>query len=84
LRYWSFGSRLQYNQSNALSLNRGNYGSLQGQLHASRHLVRAIHVVLTYSLRSYGSRDFSNYRRTVNVATFGFTFSPGDVPLRVW
>ena len=84
LRYWSFSSNVQYHRSNALSLNRGHYGGFEGQLHASRHLVHSIHLVLTYSLRNYQSNDFDNYRRTVNVATLGFTFAPGDVPLRVW
>jgi hypothetical protein len=84
LRRWSLTATLGYSNSNALSLNRGNYGNAIGQFHVSRHLIHSVHVVMTYSLRSYLSKDFSNFNRTVNVVTFGFTFAPGDIPLRVW
>lgn len=84
LRHWSFNVTAQSNRSKAYGNIPGRYGDDGGSLNASRQIARSLHFVLGISGNRYVSPDFPQYNRPIYVARFGFGWSPGDVPLRLW
>jgi hypothetical protein len=44
----------------------------------------ATHGVLSFNARRYGSGDFQNYNKWAYGVRLGLSFSPGDIPLRLW
>lgn len=83
IHQWNFGVSGGYSALAGIGQTLQPYSSFIGGAGFTYNLTRAIHLVgrydsrhqqITYAgLRAYGSR-----------ATFGFSFSPGDVPLSLW
>ncbi len=84
LRRWSMGANVAYSRGKSLGNILGEYDTTTAGLSASRSLLRYIHMVLAYDLRSYSSPGLTNYNRTTYEARIGLGFAPGDVPLRLW
>jgi hypothetical protein len=84
LRRWSFNFNTAYSRAGGLSTQNTRYGSVMATVAASRQIARSLHFIASYSARQYQSPDFNKYNRLVYVATMGFGFTPGDVPLRLW
>ena len=62
----------------------GQYGSYSANLSASRQIVKMTHGVLSFFLRRYDSGDFQNYNKWSYGVNLGVSFSPGDIPVRLW
>ncbi len=84
IRRWSINSNLGYNRSRSLGNVIGEYSSTSGTISASRTLGRSLNLVGSVSARSYGSNDFSAYKRLIYTAQIGLGFTPGDIPMRLW
>ena len=84
LRRWSFNFNTAYSRASGLSTQNTRYGNVMATVAASRQIARSLHFIASYSARQYQSPDFNKYNRLVYVATMGFGFTPGDVPLRLW
>jgi hypothetical protein len=42
------------------------------------------HGVLSFNARKYDSPDFKNYNKWTYGVSLGLSFSPGDIPVRLW
>lgn len=84
LRNWSFGAAAAYDRASAQGTITGRYADDSGTLTMSRLIARHISFILTASLRRYSSPTFVNYNRTIEQATVGLGYSPGDIPIRIW
>jgi hypothetical protein len=84
VRRWSLNALTSYIRAESVGNYRGIYSSVMGGLTASRQLMRSVHFVAGYDVRTYDSPDFHNYNRLVQEARIGLGFTPGDVPLRIW
>ena len=42
------------------------------------------HGVFTFYARKYDSGDFQNYNKWAYRVNLGLSFSPGDIPIRLW
>jgi len=62
----------------------GNYGSYSANLAVSRQVARYTHGVLGLYLRKYDSGDFQNYNKWAYGINLGVSFTPGDIPVRLW
>jgi hypothetical protein len=84
VRHWSFGTQFNYSKSKAISNVVGKYDNISGGVSASRKIARSIHGVADFNIRQYDSRSFGAYNRLIYRASVGLSWSPGDMPLRVW
>jgi hypothetical protein len=84
LRRWSFDAHISYYRAKSLGNIIGLYDTATGGFALSRVLLRYVHLVLGYDIRSYSSPGFANYNRTSQQARVAIGFAPGDVPLRLW
>ena len=84
LRRWSISTGANYNQSNSVGNVIGAYGSYSFDLSASRQVAPMTHGVLSFNARRYDSGDFKNYNKWAYGVRLGLSFSPGDIPLRLW
>jgi hypothetical protein len=84
LRHWSFNAEAAYAKSRSIGNIIGTYGTISGNLSASRQIIPSVHFVTQYSARRYDSPNFANYNRLIHEARIGFGWSPGDIPLRIW
>ena len=84
LRHWSFNSQLAYTNGNSIGNVYGRYTGFTGTVSASRQISRAVHAIVSFDGRNYGSHDFSLYNRTIWDVRVGIGFAPGDVPIRLW
>jgi hypothetical protein len=84
VRRWSLSASSGYSRSKSVGNFTGVYSSVSGGLTASRQIMRSVHFVFGYDVRTYDSPDFHNYNRLVQEAHVGLGFAPGDVPLRIW
>jgi len=53
-------------------------------LTASRQVYRYTHGVMNFYARKYTSGDFKNYNKWAYGVTLGLSFTPGDIPVRLW
>jgi hypothetical protein len=83
LRDWSFTSSFNFNRATTLGLT-GNYGNTSGRVSASRKISKQFSVVASLTASQYESGTYSLYNRIIYTSSFGFGWSPGNVPLRVW
>jgi hypothetical protein len=81
---WSAGLNAGYNTSKVISNVNGNYSGLTGGASLARRLFPAVHLRANFNVQQYDSGTFSKYNRLIYRATVGFSFSPGDLPVRVW
>jgi hypothetical protein len=84
LRRWSISTGADYNRSKSVGNVIGVYGSYSANLSVSRQVAPKTHGVLSFNVRRYDSGDFKNYNKWSYGARLGLSFSPGDIPLRLW
>ncbi len=84
LRRWSFGIQALYDHGDSIGNYLGTYGDIGGTFTASRQIARSVHAIASFYGRKYQSTSFVGYNRPIYNATLGISFSPGDVPLRIW
>jgi len=84
LRKWAISAGTSYNESSSKGNVYGNYGSYVANLTASRQVYRYTHGVMNFYARKYTSGDFKNYNKWAYGVTLGLSFTPGDIPVRLW
>jgi hypothetical protein len=84
LRRWSISTGADYNRSSSVGNVIGAYGSYSANLSVSRQVLPMTHGVLSFNARRYDSSDFKNYNKWSYGVRLGLSFSPGDIPLRLW
>ncbi len=84
LRRWSISATADYNRSTSEGNVLGQYGSYSANLSASRQVAPWTHGFLGFSLRKYDSGDFRNYNKWAYSVSLGLTFTPRDIPVRLW
>lgn len=84
IRRWAISTGATYNRSLSVGNVLGEYSSYAADLSVSRQVAPATHAVLSFNARKYGSGDFKNYNKWAYGVRLGLSFSPGDIPLRLW
>lgn len=84
LRRWSLNTQFLYSNAEAIGLIPGRYSSVTGNFVVSRRVMRGFSMQAQYSARQYSSGTYAGYNRLINEASAGLTWSPGEVPLRLW
>jgi hypothetical protein len=84
LRRWAISASANYDQSKSVGNVFGTYGSYFAALSASRQVAPMTHGVLSFNARKYDSPDFKNYNKWTYSVNLGLSFSPGDIPVRLW
>lgn len=83
-RHWAISTGATYNRSISVGNVLGEYSSYAANLSVSRQVARATHAVLSFNARKYASGDFQNYNKLAYGVRLGLSFSPGEIPLRLW
>jgi hypothetical protein len=83
IRYWNFGVNGVYSRLSALAQTLAAFDTYGGGVGVTRELGKGLHAVARLDVRRYNIGD-NFYLHTEYRATFGFTFSPGEVPLALW
>jgi hypothetical protein len=84
VHYWNFGASASYGRMSSLAQTLGAYTSYGGGAGVTRELGKGLHAVVRLDARHNDIASGALYRRTQYSASLGVTFSPGDVPLRLW
>jgi len=84
LRRWSFRTGVSRHWSDSIGNVRGKYQTTTANLAASRILRYQLHLTMNYALRQYQSGHFANYNRVGHNLNVGLSWSPGELPLRIW
>jgi len=84
LRRWAISAAANYNRSSSVGNVLGTYGSYSATLSASRQVAPGTHGVFSFNARKYDSPDFKNYNKWTYGVNLGLSFSPGDIPVRLW
>jgi len=84
LRRWSFNLSAAYDKSDSIGNILGEYGDRSAGLQTSRQLSHVVHLVAGVAARKYQSDNFTGYNRLIWDARVGLSFSPRDIPLRIW
>jgi hypothetical protein len=84
LRRWAISAGANYNRSDSVGNVFGTYGSYSATMSASRQVAPMTHGVFSFNLRRYDSGDFKNYNKWSYTVNLGLSFSPGDIPVRLW
>ena len=84
LRLWSLSAGGSYNTSTSQGNVIGQYGSYTASVNVSRQVARMTHGVLGFYARKYDSRTFTNYNKWAYGVNLGLSFTPGDIPVRLW
>ena len=83
LRRWSLGASMSYATLGSLSQNLSQYSSYNAGGGATFKVSGALHLISRYDFRHY-DLDQTTFRRNSYRVSFGFGFSPGDIPLSLW
>ncbi len=84
LRHWSISAGANYNNSTSQGNVVGQYGGYSANLSASRQVAPMTHGVFSFDVRKYDSADFKNYNKWSYSVNLGLSFTPGDIPVRLW
>ena len=84
LRRWAITAGANYNRSDSVGNVFGAYGSYSASVSASRQVAPMTHGVFSFNLRRYDSPNFQNYNKWSYGVRLGLSFSPGDIPVRLW
>jgi hypothetical protein len=84
LRRWGFSLLAGYDRSESIGNILGEYADASAGLQTSRQISHVVHMVAGVTARKYQSSSFTGYNRVIWDARVGITFSPRDVPLRIW
>ena len=74
---------MSYATLGSLSQNLSQYSSYNAGGGATFKVSGALHLISRYDFRHY-DLDQTTFRRNSYRASFGFGFSPGDIPLALW
>jgi hypothetical protein len=84
LRRWGLGFSAGYDRAESIGNILGEYGDYSAGLQTSRQISHLVHVVAGVTARKYQSGSFAGYNRVIWDARIGLSFSPRDIPLRIW
>jgi hypothetical protein len=84
MRRWSISAGATYDKSTSQGNVIGSYGGYSANLSASRQVARMTHGVCSFVARKYTSGDFKNYNKWAYIVNLGLSFTPGDIPVRLW
>jgi hypothetical protein len=84
VRYWSFSVQGGTSRGNASGNISGRYDTTTAGVSISRSLGAGVHLTARYTARQYSSKDFEQYNRLIYTGAVGISFTPGDMPLRLW
>jgi hypothetical protein len=84
LRRWSFSLSAGYDRSTSIGNILGEYADANAGLQTSRQITHLVHMVAGITARKYQSGSFTGYNRVIWDARVGLSFSPRDIPLRIW
>ncbi|HTM49079.1 MAG TPA: hypothetical protein VL285_10375 [Bryobacteraceae bacterium] len=83
IRKVNLGLNAGYSSFGSLAQTLGTYSGFTGGAGFTYLLTRALHFVARYDYRHYQIDD-TTFKRNSYVATVGFAFSPGELPLALW
>jgi hypothetical protein len=83
VRHWYLSASGGYARMGALIQTLGHYRSYNGGGAVSRDLSKSLHSTLRFDGRRYDT-GIATFKRDTWRVTLGLTWSPGDVPLRLW
>ena len=84
LRRWAFSVSAGYDRAKSMGNIIGEYGDYSAGLQTSRQISHLLHLVAGITARQYQSDSFAGYNRVIWDARVGISFSPRDIPLRIW
>lgn len=84
IRRWSFNLSGEYDRGMSIGNIVGEYGDVSAGLQTSRQISHLVHAVAGVTARKYQSGSFTAYNRVIWDARVGLSFSPRDIPLRIW
>jgi hypothetical protein len=84
IRRWALSAGANYNNSTSQGNVLGQYGSYSATVSASRQVAPYTHGVLSFIARKYDSGNFKNYNKWSYSVNLGLSFTPGDIPVRLW
>ncbi len=84
IRRWSFNLSGGYDRAESIGNILGEYGDWNAGLQTSRQISHLVHMVAGVTARKYQSESFAGYNRLIWDARAGLSFSPRDIPLRIW
>ena len=84
LRRWAFNFLAGYDRAESMANILGEYGDYSAGFQTSRQISHVVHMVAGITARKYQSSSFTAYNRVIWDARVGFSFSPRDIPLRIW
>jgi hypothetical protein len=84
VRHWNFGLNGTYGRMTALVQSIGAYTAYGAGLGVTRDLGRGLHAVLRFDTLHYDIATNAGFTHTEYRMSFGFNFSPGDLPLVLW
>ena len=84
VRHWNFGVNGTYGRMTTLEQAIGAYTAYGGGVGITRDLGKGVYAVLRLDTRHYDIASGTLFANTERRASFGFNFSPGDLPLALW
>ena len=84
IRRWAFNFSAGYDRAQSIGNILGEYGDASAGLQTSRQISNMVHMVAGVTARKYQSASFTGYNRVIWDARVGLSFSPRDIPLRIW
>jgi hypothetical protein len=84
LRRWAFSVLASYDRAQSIGNIIGEYGDISAGVQTSRQISHMVHLVAGITARKYQSASFAGYNRVMWDAQVGISFSPRDIPLRIW
>lgn len=84
IRRWALSAGANYNTSTSEGNVLGQYGSYSVTVSASRQVAPLTHGILSFIARKYDSSNFQNYNKWAYSVNLGLSFTPGDIPVRLW
>lgn len=84
IRRWGFNLSAGYDRATSIGNILGNYGDMSAGLQTSRQISHVLHMVGGVTARKYQSGSYAGYNRLIWDARVGLSFSPRDIPLRIW
>ncbi len=82
-RKWGLGVGASFNRMQSLGQDLRPYSSASGTLGISRNLGSGISLMLSYAYQRYIT-VFQGGRKETNNVSLGFTWSPGELPLKIF
>jgi hypothetical protein len=84
IRRWSFNLSGTYGRATSIGNILGEYANTSAGVQTSRQISHVVHMVAGITANKYQSSSFIGYNRLFWDARAGITFSPRDIPLRIW